>query len=362
MTYLAQERNTQPETRDYLNKIDTSSKFLIGLINDVLDMSKAESDDITLKPEPYTKKEFYEYLDAVIRPLCTSKHQEFFFDSDFDDRYVLLLDKLRFNQVVFNLLSNASKYTPQGGKVTYQSYFSEIKPDGTIDCTLIFSDNGIGMSKEFQKVLFEPFSRENRKETSMIQGTGLGLPIVYKVIKLMNGTIDVDSEIGKGTTFTVHLNVPVMSAAELDTMKTAKEGSADLTLLKGKHILVCEDHPINQEIAKTLLEEKEAIVTIAENGKLGVETFEESAIGFYDLILMDIRMPKMTGFEASEAIRKLDRPDAQEVPIIAMTADAFVDDVQECYKAGMNHHIAKPIDPEMLYKALLEFLIKKQAS
>ncbi len=356
MTYLARDQENPERTAYCLTKIDLSSKYLLGLINDVLDMSKAESGSIELHPKPYSMSEFKKYVDAVIRPLCEEKSQKLIVEFVTPDGCVALVDKLRMNQIIFNLLSNAVKYSPRGSVIRYQN-ISSILPDGRIRDCIEVTDQGIGMSPEFQKVLFEPFTQENRVESSELHGTGLGLAITKKLVDAMGGTIRVESQPGKGTMIHVELMLERASAQLSEMQHTAGQTSQE-TALTGKHILLCEDHPMNQEIAKALLTKRGLSVDIAENGAVGVKAFENSAVGFFDCILMDIRMPVMNGYEAARAIRSLSRADAKSVPILAMTADAFSDDVQKCLDAGMNGHIAKPIDPELLYKELSETLIK----
>ncbi|HUM83432.1 MAG TPA: response regulator [Lachnospiraceae bacterium] len=352
MTYLALEQDNSAGTADCLAKIDLSSKFLLGLINNILDMSKAESGAIKLHPEPYPMQEFQKYVDAVIRPLCEEKGQKLITEIVIPEGCVILVDKLRMNQIVFNLLSNAVKYSPEGSVIRYRD-ISSILPDGRISDCIEVSDQGIGMSPEFQKVLFEPFSQENRVENSEMHGTGLGLAITKKMVDAMGGNIRVESQLGKGTT--VHVELVLESAfVQQPAASRADMQFPQETAMDGKRVLLCEDHPMNQEIAKALLAKRGLLVDTAENGAEGVRTFANSAVGFYDCILMDIRMPVMNGYDAARAIRSLSRPDAKSIPILAMTADAFSDDVQRCFDAGMNGHIAKPIDPEKMYHTIAE--------
>ena len=355
MTYLAQEEKNTPRTADCLRKIDTSSKFLLGLINDVLDMSRVESNKVVLTPEPYPIEEFNDYLDAVVRPLCDEKGQHFVLDEDSRlEGYVPLADKLRTNQVMFNLLSNAVKYTPEGGTIAYR-VVTRMSSPGRIAVDHVISDNGIGMSDEFQNVLFEPFSQEARNDNSETRGTGLGLAIVKKLVDLMGGTIAVESKIGRGTTFRIHLEfdaVPAAPGQAGPAGQTAQNSACSSGELQGRHVLLCEDHPLNQEIVKTLLEQWGATAEVAINGKRGVDLFAISPRNYYDIVLMDVRMPVMDGLEATRAIRALGRADAAAVLIVAMTADAFADDVQKCLDAGMNAHLSKPIDPELMRQTL----------
>jgi len=361
MTYLAREQDNPARTADCLDKIDRSSSFLLGLINDVLDMSRAESGEIELNPEPYPLEEFNEYLDAVIRPLCREKGQTFVLDEQFSIRdRIPIADKLRCNQIIFNLLSNAVKYTPEDGTITYRIRGCRLG-QGRLRIDHEISDTGIGMSEEFQKVLFDPFTQENRDDVSENRGTGLGLAIVRKLVDRMGGSLRVQSALGRGTTFYVSLSfdtVPQTAEAALPPAAPGADGAE--RFLRGRRILLCEDHPLNQEITRTLLEQKGAAVELAENGKAGLEKFAASALRYYDLILMDIRMPVMDGYEATRAIRALQREDAAGTPILAMTADAFSDDVQKCLRAGMNGHIAKPISPDRLFEKIAALISESQ--
>jgi len=352
MAYLAQKQENSPTTADCLKKINTSAKFLLSLINNILDMAKVENGDIDLHYEPAPIDEYKEYLDAVIKPLCRERNQQFILQENVDTQNIPLADKSRIDQVLFNLLSNAVKFTPEGGTITYSISSRPVSPN-RMEISHRISDTGIGISKEFQERMYEPFAQEGRDDTSERRGSGLGLPIVKKLTDLMGGTISVESEPGQGTTFVVKFTfdtVPVSSIpAGNEPDKTEDEDSSDLT---GMHVLLCEDHPLNQEIARALLNEKGVIVRIAEDGQKGVDDFSGSAINYYDCILMDLRMPVLNGIEAAKAIRAAERPDAKTIPIYAMTADAFTDDVKKCLDAGMNGHIAKPIDPGKLYAVL----------
>ncbi len=356
MSYIAQKEKNPPQTADCLNKIDISSKFLLNLINDILDMSKAESKKIVLHPEPYPYEEFYEYINAVIKPLCAEKNQIFKMEANPPADVIPAFDKLHINQIIFNLLSNSVKYTPEGGTISYSAHFGKINEGMKIPVEIKVSDTGIGMSEEFQKKLFEPFAQEERSDSEKVRGTGLGLAIVKQMVDLMGGTISAQSKIGTGTTFSIHMVVDCVPREKASAEEHKNDGSGDTDILTGKHLLLCEDHPLNQEIARTILMEKGLIVEVAENGQRGIDYFSRSLVGFYDVILMDIHMPVMGGYEATEKIRKLPRKDAKTVPIIAMTADAFDDDIKKCLDAGMNGHIAKPINPEELFRMLTDIL------
>ena len=359
MTRIASKQPNPPTTKDCLQKIDTSSKFLLGLVNDVLDMAKAESDKIELHPEPYLMADLDNYIESVIKPLYREKNQIFTAETHPVMRAIPVIDILHFNQIFFNLLSNAVKYTPEGGRISLR-VDNVLVPGHKERITIVVSDSGIGMSEEFQRVLFEPFSQESRSDTSANRGTGLGLAIVKKLVDLMGGTITVKSKLGSGSTFTVVMEFDYLEAEQSTWSKDFGKIARDFGPLAGRHILLCEDHPLNQEIAKALLEEKKMVVEMTDNGQTGVEAFAHSTLGFYDAILMDIRMPVMDGYEATKAIRALPREDAGTVPIIAMTADAFEDDVRKCLDAGMNGHVAKPIDPQNLCETLLSLIKKKK--
>ncbi|MCI2069199.1 MAG: ATP-binding protein [Bacilli bacterium] len=353
MTFLTEEMNLAPEVRDNLEKIDTSSKFLLSLVNDILDMAKAESGHLNLHPEPYPLGEFERYIRAIAEPLCLSRYQTFKFNaSALIPGRIPYFDKLRLNQIMFNLISNASKYTPPHGEITF--IISEKVCEGD-DIALQFEvkDNGIGMSQEFISHLYEPFHQASGSDRAEMRGTGLGLPIIKKLVDAMDGTINVQSELGKGTTFIICFKVPscVKDIAKEDKNQSIK--IEDFARLKGKHVLVCEDNPINQEIVRQIITERGLNVTIVKDGADGLGIFERSSHGYYSLILMDIRMPKIGGIEATEKIRLLPRSDANSVPIIAMTADVFSEDIAKFKNAGMNGYLTKPIEPEKLFQILL---------
>ena len=350
LTHLSLEREHTPETMDELNKINAVSKFMLGLINDVLDVSRVETGHMTLHPEPYDVEEFQAYLDAFAVPLCEQKELKLIQEVQTINTYVPLVDKLRINQIVFNLMSNAAKFTPEGGTITIRLQ-DQLTPSGRLALQIMVRDTGIGISEEFQKHLFEPFVQERRDDTSLTRGSGLGLAIAKQIADLMQAKLTVCSEPGKGTCFTLSGEFDCVSAGQLE-QKRQEEQVADYDRLLDRHVLLCEDHPMNQEITRTLLEKKGIVVDLAENGESGVEKFSRSAPSFYDLILMDIRMPVLDGYGATGRIRSLNRPDAESVPIIALSADAFETNVQAAEKAGMNGYLAKPIDPLKLYKVI----------
>ena len=351
LTHLAQKEDNIETVRNYLAKISASSKFLLGLINDILDMSKIENGNLTLNPEPFTKKEFVISINTVIRPLMDQRNIHFICRVD-EGPECILVDKLRFNQIFFNLLSNAGKFTQEGGEV---SIILENLPavDEKAGMRFCVRDNGVGMSEEFLEHIYDPFSQEHSKLSNSSKGTGLGLPIVKSLVEAMGGTISVKSKLGEGTEFTVDLYLPV-TEAPVDDLAQYKPD----TSLQNKQILLVEDNEINTFVAKIILEQAGCIITTAENGRIAVETFEKSQPGTFSAILMDVRMPEMDGLEATHTIRALDRADAKTIPIIAMTADAFAEEQKRTIDAGMNYHISKPINPHELYSVLAEFVNK----
>lgn len=354
LTHLARKENDLQTVEDYLGKIDTSSKFLLGLINDILDMSKIENGDMTLNESPFTREEFTESIQTVIRPLIVDKNINFVFDMT-TGVDCIMADKLRFSQIFFNLLSNAAKFTPDGGTIEFISERIEPKPDDgeKIGIRFYVRDTGIGMSEEFLKHLYDPFSQERSKLGDKARGTGLGLPIVKSLVDAMGGTISVNSELGKGTEFKIEL---YLATAEPPAKEPESEQGGQN--LNGAHILLVEDNEINSYVAKTILEQFSCVVDAAENGRLAVDKFGQSAENSYDVILMDVHMPVMDGIEATRLIRAMSRGDAGTVPIIAMTADAFDRQKAQTLDAGMNAHISKPIDPDLLYDTLSKYLKK----
>ena len=353
LTHLALEEEDRGTVRTYLGKINSSSDFLLGLINDILDMSKIESGDLTLTPEPLTLETFQASVETVIRPLMDGRGVHFVCDLN-DGPDCILADPLRFEQIFFNLLSNAAKFTQEGGEVSLR-LASVPAPEGMAGMRFTVRDTGIGMSADFLKHLYDPFSQEHSQLSGYTKGTGLGLPIVKSLVDAMGGTIEVESELGCGTTFTVTLTLPLARAA---TQSPEVKRSYDV--LRGANILLVEDNEINTYVAKLILEEAGCVVTTAENGRDALKQFAASAPGAFDGILMDVRMPVMDGIEATRAIRALPRPDAKTIPILAMTADAFAEEQKRTIEAGMNAHLSKPIDPPILYAELAKYISERE--
>jgi signal transduction histidine kinase/ABC-type amino acid transport substrate-binding protein/ActR/RegA family two-component response regulator len=353
MTNFAMEDAENPEKlRDDLKKIDSADTFLLSLINDVLDISKIDSGMIELRPEPYLYDDYISNIRNMFQPFCEQKGLTLHIEEK-GANACILIDHTRLNQITLNLISNAVKYTPAGGTITFCAGSLE-REDGRLDCRIEVTDTGIGMSEEFQSRMFQPFTQEydNPQHIGGNTGTGLGLSIVKRIVDLLGGTITVKSELGKGTAVTVCFTAPkaaVYGAAPAPVLQEEKQPGP---VLQG-HVLLAEDNEINAEIAARLLESIGITLDIAENGRRALELFRESAPGCYKAILMDLQMPLMDGFEATERIRALDRPDARKIPIIAMTADAFSAAMERCRQAGMDDYITKPVDPEQL-KAVLQ--------
>src|SRR5574344_215715 len=337
-----------------LRKIESSNTFLLSLINDVLDISKIDSGKIELHPAPYTFEDHNANIKNILEPMCEDKGLKCIVERR-RKTGTIVADKVRLNQIVLNIISNAVKYTEPGGTVTYISDSTNL-PDNKIRWGFEIKDTGIGMSEEFQKKMFEPFTQEydNPLRAKGITGTGLGLSIVKKMVDLMGGILEVESERGKGTTVRCHIVFPDAERdpayAEQKVTKP-KKTSSEKNQLAGTVLLV-EDNEINLEIAKRILEEIGFTVDSAENGAKAVTKFIKSQLNYYRIIFMDIQMPIMNGYEATETIRSLERKDAKEIPIIAMTADAFADAMEHGKKVGMNENVVQPIDPSNLLAAI----------
>lgn len=357
MAYLARSNLNPPETEKCLDNIDVSSKFLLGLINEILVMSKLENNKLVLHLEPYTANQLTSYVNAVAKPLCIEKQHKLVLELDIPDGYYAMLDKLCVNRILFNLLSNAAKYTPSGGTIRFHVAMSVISDIKRMNVHIEVADTGRGMSLEFQKVMFEPFSQEHQDDTSVDRGSGLGLAITKKLVDAMGGTVAVRSKVGCGTTFIIDLLSEYVRLVDLPASPASVAVPAkQYDRLKGKHILLCEDHPLNREIVEALLHRQGMVVDMAVNGQEAVRRFKASPMGYYALVLMDVRMPVMDGLAATGEIRKLLRADAATTPIVALTANAFTEDIQHCIQAGMDGHIAKPIDPHILYKTMASFI------
>ena len=357
MTSLALDNTDDPKrVRDYLGKIALSSKHLLGLINDVLDISKIESGKMTLNVEPVSLREAMDSIVNIMQPQVTAKNQQFKVAAREILSENVRCDGVRLNQVLINLLGNAVKFTPEKGAVQLTVYQEALPEDASrVRTHFLVSDTGIGMSKEYQKVIFESFSREDNTRVRKTEGSGLGMAITKCIVDAMGGTISVRSEQGRGSEFHVVLD---LEKAAAPAASEAADGAAERmndVVLKGRRILLAEDNELNWEVARELLSILELELDWAENGEICVEKFRNSPAGHYDAIIMDVRMPVMDGYEATAAIRGLERADA-DIPIIAMTADAFSEDIQRCLERGMNDHLAKPIDIQAVTFKLKKYL------
>lgn len=355
MTRFAREdylNNRQPDVLDDLGKVENTSNYLLGLINDILDVSRIESGKLELNPVVYDYEEFASYISCMIKPLCEKKNIQFTWDRTNPIRPIYV-DKVRFNQLMFNLLSNAVKYTPEGGRVALIENNSVVT-DQWLCGNFSVVDTGCGMSKKFQKKMFEPFAREQSGDE--VQGTGLGLTIVKRIIDVMGGTLEVESQKGIGSTFTVSVKLPYATKEQIEEANRQKRMVEMVTKIAGKCILIAEDHPLNMKIIVRLLSQKGIKVVQAINGQEVVEIFKKSIPGTIDAILMDLRMPLINGIEATELIRSSQHPDAAKIPIIAMTANAFEEDRIRLKEAGMTDYLTKPIEPDVLYKVLVEHI------
>ena len=351
-TALAQTHiDDRGQVEDYLKKISVSSQHLLSLINDVLDMSRIESGKVTLEAKPVHLPELVHELRDIVQAVVSKKDLSLTLDTVGVENEDIIADPLRLEQILINVLANAVKFTPDGGQISLWIVQKDTAPAGYADFEFHIKDNGIGMSEEFQKHIFEQFARERTSTVSKIQGTGLGMAITKNLVDMMGGRITVKSEQGKGSEFTISLRFPIGEAKTEQTPPAAKASA-----FTGKKLLVVEDNELNLEIASTLLKEAGFEVDTAENGKIAVEKVEAASADRYDLILMDIQMPEMDGYEATRRIRAL--PDAEKaaLPIVAMTANAFEDDRKNALRAGMNGHIAKPLDIQKLFQVLSELL------
>jgi len=350
MVQLAkEEKDNHNAVMEYIDEIGTSSRYLLNLLNNVLDMSKIESGEFSLQPQRYSFDDLKKNATALFMPMCDRK-QIHFEVRDFADQK-MMVDKMRLHQVVFNLLNNAVKYTDVGGEI--QLIYRTKLYGESVRAEIIVKDNGIGMSSEFQKEMYKPFVQENNQVVASMQGTGLGLSIAKGIIDKMNGELTVKSELGKGTEFCIRITAPIVK--EKDSF-LEEEDSHDNVDFTGKTILVAEDHELNQRIIKKLLINKGAKVIIADNGKAAVDYFMAGEENSIHAILMDVRMPVMDGLLAAKMIRRLKREDAKMVPIIAMTANAYDEDREKSNAAGMDGHLSKPIDTGLLYDTLRAFL------
>lgn len=352
---IEKEPNNAKQVLEYASKIKLSSNHLLNLINEVLDYSKVEAGKTTLNIEPTNMEVIVNSVDSIIRPQALDKNQTFSLNTNYQKKALVNADELRITQVLINVLSNAIKYTQEGGIINFD--VKSRKYHQFIEYTFVIEDNGYGMSPEFVKKIFDPFSREENSTTNKIQGTGLGMSITKNLIDLMGGTIEVESKKGEGSKFTI--TIPFTPANESEvTQKLDLNSINEDYSIKDLNILAAEDNELNCEIIKAIIESEGANITLVDNGKECYETFLTSKSNEFDLILMDVQMPIMDGYEATNRIRNSEHPDAKTIPIIAMTANAFLEDIQNSKKAGMDGHVTKPIDIKVLKNTIKECLNK----
>ena len=357
ITTLMKNELHQPEKlAEHLDKLENSGQLLLGIINDILDMSRIESGKTTLNVEKMNLPQQISQLDSIIRQQAGQRRQTFTVNTHLQHENVLA-DPNRLNRVLMNILSNAVKYTPTGGHIRFE--VDELpRNEHYARYRFVVQDDGIGMSKAYQKTLFDPFTREERSGTNKVQGTGLGMAITKNIVDLMGGSINVESTTGKGTRFEVVLEFLV--DAEADTVPEAQmlpEEEEETSPLSGMKFLCAEDNAINAEILEMLLEANGASCTICSNGQEIVDAFASVKPGEYDMILMDVQMPVMDGLEATRRIRSGENPLGRIIPILAMTANAFLEDMQKSREAGMDEHLSKPVDIAALEQTVKRFRV-----
>ena len=347
---LEKHLDDKEKVHDYIKKIQLSGSFLLSLINYVLEMARIESGKATLRTEVGDAQELLGALNAVFEPAVEKKRLKYNCTLDVEHRFIIC-DVTKVREIVLNIISNSVKYTPEGGSVTVQIKEIPWEKEGWTAYRILVEDTGIGMGAEYLPHIFEEFTRERTSTESKVVGAGLGLPIVKALIDLMGGTIQVESERGKGSKFEVILPFEIASEEEVKDSYVKKE-EKPYNRSKEKRILLAEDNELNAEIAITILEENGFKVERAEDGCKCVELFSEKPTGYYSTILMDIQMPNMDGYTASRKIRGMEREDAKVIPIIALTANAFDEDRNKAFAAGMNGHIAKPIDVGRMVRSI----------
>ena len=354
-TNIALHQNTVSDIHDSLEKVQKSSNHLLSLLNDVLDFSRIESGKVTISPEPVDIIQLTDNVQAIMNGLLYNRDLKFEVHREGLKNPYVLADVLRIREVLVNLLGNAVKFTKDGGEITLDISSYPGADEKHIITRYVVRDNGIGMSEEFQKKLFDPFSQEDDANArTQYKGTGLGMAITKKYVDMMGGSIAVESKKGAGSTFTVE--IPLELPEQVIPSEQKQHLHRDLT---GIHVLMAEDNDLNAELATMILEDAGMIVTRASDGKEVVDLFKNQPRGTYDLILMDIMMPNMDGHQAAKAIRALgiERSDAVTIPIIALSANAFIDDIQESLDSGMNDHISKPINTEELIDTITKYIV-----
>ena len=337
---------------EYADKIDISSQHLLGIINDVLDMSKIEAGKTVFKYNDFSILNFIQEINTLFQSQIDEKKQTLTIIKENIRHEWVNGDQIHLMQIFSNLLSNAVKYTQEGGKIQFLVEECETKSSVYAKYRFLVSDNGMGMSADFKETIFDPFTRAESSMTNKIQGTGLGMAITRNLVKAMGGTIDLESELGQGSCFEVFIDLRIAENRTVALAAQEEIAEPDSNTLKGMRFLCAEDNELNAEILMELLKIEGAECTICENGEKVLETFEQSAPGDYDMILMDVQMPVMNGYEATKAIRRSSHELAMTIPIIAMTANAFSEDIQHSLAAGMNAHVSKPVEMKVLEKTI----------
>ena len=337
---------------EYADKIDISSQHLLGIINDVLDMSKIEAGKTVFKYTDFSILDFITELNTIFHSQIDEKNQTLTIIKENIRHEWVNGDQVHLMQIFSNLVSNAVKYTQEGGKIQFLVEECETKSSAYAKYRFLVSDNGMGMSADFKDTIFDAFTRAESSMTNKIQGTGLGMAITKNLVEAMGGTIDVKSELGQGSCFEVLIDLRIAEDRFVSSAEQAEKDEPAGNVLKGMRFLCAEDNELNAEILMELLKIEGAECTICENGKRVLEAFEQSAPGDYDMILMDVQMPVMNGYEATKAIRRSSHELAKTIPIIAMTANAFSEDIQHSLAAGMNAHVSKPVEMKVLEKTI----------
>ena len=374
--------DNKARVRDCMTKMRGAASHLLSLINDVLDMTKIESGNMQMLDTPFDLRALLDSCCSIVEGQIVDRHMTFTKQIGPFWHPYLIGSELHIRQVLINILSNAVKYTPDGGEINFRAK-ETLFEEGLVHLRMEIKDNGIGMSEEFLQHIFEPFTQEQRSSRTHYKGTGLGMAITKKLVDQMHGSLDVESEPGKGSTFIVRLSLPLgtppkaepsvvvrhaasaaasgsswgdASTAGAETAAPAPAAEKTVLPLAGLHLLLAEDNELNSEIATALLEEQGASITAVENGRLALEAIQNAAPHTYDAILMDVMMPEMNGLEATRCIRAFEgKGPGEGTPIIAMTANVFADDVKACLDAGMNSHVGKPLDMKVLIGEILKY-------
>ena len=337
---------------EYADKIDISSQHLLGIINDVLDMSKIEAGKTVFKYTDFSMPDLIEELNTIFQPQIAERNQTLMVIKENIRHEWVNGDQVHLMQIFSNLLSNAVKYTQEGGKIQFLVEECETNSSVYAKYRFLVSDNGMGMSADFKETIFDPFTRAEGSVTNKIQGTGLGMAITRNLVEAMGGTIDVESELGQGSCFEVLIDLRIAEDRSVSSTVQEEKNEQNDNIFQGMRFLCAEDNELNAEILTELLKIEGAECTICENGEEILKTFEKSAPGDYDMILMDVQMPVMNGYEATKAIRRSSHELAKKIPIIAMTANAFSEDIQHSLAAGMNAHVSKPVEMRVLEKTI----------